>query len=271
MNFKIKALLIISLAILSTMKANAETYIDQEYGLKFDIGQLVLSKSESTPAITRFTSGKTPFSVSVQYKLVHGNLIIDEFINNEREKNIEYPTDSKVTFTHLNIDGFDAYELNRIHELGNIHWLVFQKKGDKRIYCFWLLENKKLSKENKVALSSYYSMKNSLTAFQGSAPTDIQLSNKVEIEDILKLHKKMKKVSKSVTSCVDSGNEHSACVCKNIIVINELKVAVNSIFIKYPSWLSARTLNFNLSNNENVVINPSALNTHLSKEIPCSK
>jgi len=69
MKLKIKTLLIISLSILVTMKASAETYNDQENGLKFDTGQLVLSKSESKPNITIFKSGEAPFSVNVQYKI----------------------------------------------------------------------------------------------------------------------------------------------------------------------------------------------------------
>jgi hypothetical protein len=53
MKLKIKTLLIISLSILVTMKASAETYNDQENGLKFDTGQLVLS--ESSPALGSYS------------------------------------------------------------------------------------------------------------------------------------------------------------------------------------------------------------------------
>lgn len=271
MKLKIKTLLIISLSILVTMKASAETYNDQENGLKFDTGQLVLSESSPASMIAKFYIGKKYFAKTVKYRVENENLALDDFIHNQKKNDHVKSNTNLITYSPIHLADFDAYEIKIENRMSDNYWLVFQKKGDKRIFSFFLMADKKFSTINETAISSYQSMKSSLKVLQGSAPTDIHLSDKVQIEDALKLHKIMKKVSKSVTSCVDSGNEHSTCMCKNKIVINELKVSVNSIFIKYPSWLSARTLNFNIPNHKNVVFHPSALNTHLSKEISCSK
>jgi len=168
MNFKIKALLIISLSILTIMKSNADTYIDQKYALQFDIGQLVLSQSDSTPAITRFVVGDKPFHKTVQYKLLHANLALSEFINNEQKNDTEKSNKNQITYTQIDLADFNAYEINIANKMLDIYWFVFQKKTDKRILSFFIMADQKFSTINEVTLSSYHSMKNSLIDLRGA-------------------------------------------------------------------------------------------------------
>lgn len=48
------------------------------------------------------------------------------------------------------------------NKISDNYWLVFQKNGDKRIFSFFLMSDKKTSEINNIALSSYKSIKNSL-------------------------------------------------------------------------------------------------------------
>ncbi len=98
---------------------------------------------------------------------------------------------------------------------------------------------------------------------------DLHLSNEAELNVALGMHKALKDVSKSVTSCIKSGKEHHVCLCNNRNEINDFNSIVKSAFKKYPAWIKVRTLNFPVPDFPNAVINPSALFAEANKKLDC--
>jgi len=98
---------------------------------------------------------------------------------------------------------------------------------------------------------------------------DLYLSNEAELQVALAMNKALKVVSKSVTACIQSGKEHSVCLCNNRNEITNFNRIVKSAFHKYPYWLKVRTLNFSVADFPNVVINPSALLAEANKKLDC--
>ena len=267
---KYLAMHMIIISTIITTESNANSYVDKVYGFKFDTGQLTLSTSASLPNKLIFQTGKLPFSVSVQYRFSHGSITLDEYIDYEREQAALYPNEKEAIYTPINGVGFDAYEIIKEHDIGKIHWLVFQKKGSKRVFSFWLMENKDLPDANEIALSGFNSMKTSLTVVDGSLPQDLKLNKAVEVEAALKLNSILTGVSKAISTCFGAGKKQAICMCESASKINRLRNVVQSTFLKYPSWLKAKTLTFTLPNDKNVVLNPSILNAFVSKEIQCN-
>jgi len=98
---------------------------------------------------------------------------------------------------------------------------------------------------------------------------ELNLNNSHEIDAALKIHTSLMKVGKSVSSCYDSGNKHSACLCENKKEITIFNKLVNTTLKKYPRWLKYKSLNFKKPDGTGVIIRPIALKKQASMEAKC--
>lgn len=142
----------------------AEQFNYQKAGIVFEIDQLQHdpSSSKAEPASIVFKAGKSPFSVSVLFRLEEENKTLNEFVKQHIKEVTEAGYLAEITTQEVKLDGYTAFEITRHSPYQVIHWYLFQKHPSQQVYSFWLTENKSLKAENKQALAAYELMKNSL-------------------------------------------------------------------------------------------------------------
>ncbi|MEE8379616.1 MAG: hypothetical protein V3R49_04520 [Gammaproteobacteria bacterium] len=79
------------------------------------------------------------------------------------------------------------------------------------------------------------------------------LTNINEIQKAYDIRMLLKKLSKDVSSCMDSGNTNNKCKCIHKEKNMELSSTIASALKKYPHWLSAKALKVNFNGTKGIL------------------
>ena len=66
------------------------------------------------------------------------------------------------------------------------------------------------------------------------ADEGVDITNPVQVSELHHLQDKLDSVSNAIMGCMDSGEEHAACICKHKELILQFNNSVNKLFMNHP-------------------------------------
>ncbi len=73
------------------------------------------------------------------------------------------------------------------------------------------------------------------------ADEGVDITNPVQVSELLDLHEKLDSVSNAIMGCMDSGEEHAACICKHKELIIQFNNSVNRIIFESSRFGGTRS------------------------------
>lgn len=66
------------------------------------------------------------------------------------------------------------------------------------------------------------------------ADEGVDITNPAQVSELLDLQEKLDSVSNAIMGCLDSGEEHSVCICKHKELVIQFNRRVNELFLNHP-------------------------------------
>ena len=73
------------------------------------------------------------------------------------------------------------------------------------------------------------------------ADEGVDITNPVQVSELLDLHEKLDSVANAIMGCMDSGEEHAACICKHKELIIQFNNSVNRIIFESSRFGGTRS------------------------------
>lgn len=148
-----------------TEETGVNKYKNESLGVAFDYPEtLVLDKESSreAPLSVVFSSGTSPFAVSVLFKEVMDSSDLEELISNERKKQENGSYRGEIDENRYLIQGkIPAIEFVRNAEIGTIYYFVFPSPKANKLVAFWHTTSEAADPDRN-AVKAYEIMRESL-------------------------------------------------------------------------------------------------------------
>ena len=66
------------------------------------------------------------------------------------------------------------------------------------------------------------------------ADEGVDITNPVQVAELLQVQEKLDMVSNAIMRCMDSGGEHAACLCQHKELIIQFNSSVKTLFLNHP-------------------------------------
>jgi len=99
---------------------------------------------------------------------------------------------------------------------------------------------------------------------------EIEISDPTLVAELVVVQEKLDSVSTAIMACLDSGQEHKYCMCKQKDKVIQFNTSVKNMFLNYPIFESYDLVRFKLPNGTWVNQNLKGIKKQASMNPSCS-